>query len=182
MTYRLPLLCLSLFLFTFHGCGGPAKPADFPKLVRPVTVKIHKGGEPLSGVSVSLHSKDIGSGLAFSISGRTGANGMATIQTSRNTYSKPGAPVGTFIVQLSETVEVDMSDWKWQGTPQQNLSDDTQIFRGITPQELDAQTKEFDKRADAARKIPKILTGAESPLELDISAAPVTAEFDVSKY
>jgi len=179
MTYRFILFSLPLVLFVFNGCGGPAKPSDFPKLVRPVTVKVLKDGAPLSDVTVSLHPK--GSMMSFDISGRTGADGVATLQTSRNTYIRPGVPEGKFAVQLNETINVDMSDWK---VPTMTRIVDGEEIRipSDSPQVAEATSKEFTRRADALRRFSKALTSSASPLEMDISSAPVAIEFDVSKY
>jgi len=147
----------------FNGCGGPAEPTGFPKLVRPVTIKVHKNGEPLSDVTVILHPKD--TMLPFLMTGKTGADGVATIRTSRNTYSRPGAPVGKFLVQLTEVIEVDM-----------------QGFAAETSRELTAWSREYDRRMDALRRFSKALDSADSsPLEMDITSS-VAAEFDVTKY
>jgi len=168
-------------LFVFNSCGGPAKPEGFPTLVRPVTVKVHKDGEPLSDVMVILHPKD--SSLSFVISGQTKADGVAILQTSRNTYTRPGSPVGTFHVQLVEKVSVDMSDWKWEGSPPRSprgvLMDD--MPQPVSQQRRDAEDEEYTKRVNAARRIPIDMANPDSPLEIDISAS-VAAEFDVSKY
>jgi len=178
MPYRF-LFLYSLSLVLFNGCGGPAKPEGFPDLVRPVTVKILKDGTPLSDVSIALHPKD--SALTFTISGKTGANGIATLQTARNTYSRPGAPVGKYLVQLTEVVEVDMSSF---AVPvQKRVVDGVEIeVPSGTVDVMMARTREYDRRADAARRFSKVLGSAnQSPLELEITAS-CAAEFDVGKY
>lgn len=176
MTYRLSSLFLLLFVL-FSGCGGPAKPADFPKLVRPVTIKIHKDGTPLSGVMVSLHPKD--TTLPFNISGLTGADGVATLQTSRNTYIKAGAPVGIFLVQLTEMIEVDMSNFK--GEVQKKVLEGIELDIPASSRAFVAWEREYDRRADVLRKIPKALTNDKSPLEIGVTSS-MSIEFDVAKY
>lgn len=158
------LFFLPLFLVLFVGCGE-SKPDGFPALVNSVSVKIVKGGQPLSDVSVSLFLKDSTSDCL--VSGNTDAAGVAVISTSRGTYIKKGAPVGKYLVQLREVVKVDMPGLSMDATPAQEAT----------------WTKEYTAKLDAARIIPKALTnGTESPLEIEISQAPVAVEFDVSKY
>jgi hypothetical protein len=180
MTYRISLLFLLLSFVLFTGCGGVKKPEGFPNLVRPVTIKIHKNGEPLSDVSVILHPKD--SMMPFNISGRTGADGVTVLQTSRNTYIKAGAPVGKFLVQLTEEIDVDMSDFK-SGSQKKVLGGGVEIeIPKNTAASLNARVKEFNRRADALRRFPKVLTSTDkSPLEIEITSS-TTVEFDVSKY
>ena len=179
MTYRLTLPFLLFSLVLFGGCGGPAKPAGFPDLVRPVTVKVHKDGVPLEGIMVSLHQK--GETLPFNISGLTRTDGVATLQTSRNTYVKPGVPVGTFVVQLSETIEVDMSDFR--APTQTQVVDGVEVpDSGYTRRAAEARAMEHDRRVDALRKIPKAMSSTDqSPLEIEITSSG-TFEFDVSRY
>ena len=166
MTYRLLLFCLSLFLCVLNGCGGgPAKPADFPDLVRPVTIKIHKGGTPLNNITVILHSKD--AALQYLVTGVTGSDGVATIQTSRNTYGAPGVPAGKYLVQLTEVLNVDLAP----------------LGMDVTPQQEAAWTKEYNEKADKIRSFSKVLTKAgTTPLEIDVASSPATVEFDVSTY
>ena len=177
MTHRFLLFSLSSLLCVFNGCGGPAKPADFPDLVRPVTIKIHKDGTPLSGVSIILHPQD--STLPFLIAGQTGENGIATLKTSRNTYIKPGAPVGKFLVQLTEPIEIDMSDFK---VPTRTRIVDGIEFESVSEAAREAWSIEYHKRTDAVRKFSKVLGSTESPLWVDVASATAIVEFDVSKY
>jgi len=165
MAHRFQFLFLSLILVLINGCGGVSKPEGFPNLVRPVTVKLHKDGVPLNGISVILHSK--GSDLHYTVSGQTGANGVATLQTSRGTYIMPGVPTGKYLIQLSEAFQVDIR----------------QLSMDATPQEAVAWQKEFDEKADKLRSFPRILGHVvNSPLEIEVASSPVAVEFDVSQY
>ena len=158
-------LCLLLLLFVLNGCGGVPKPEDFPDVVAPVTVKVHRDGSPLRGVTVILHSKE--AAASFLVTGETEASGVATIVTSRNTYTKAGAPKGKYLVQLTEVFNVDMPTLSMDATPEQEA----------------AWQKEYNEKADKVRSFPKALSRvASSPLEIDITSAPVAVEFDVTKY
>ena len=165
MSYRFLLPFLLSFLFVFQGCGGPAKPTDFPDLVKPVTIKVHKNDVPLQDVTVILHQKE--TELPFLITGRTDKNGVAMIKTSRNTYVQPGAPKGTFCVQLTEFLMIDIDPLPRDATRQQEI----------------VWEKKYQEEAARIRTFPKILTSAaDSPLEVNITTSPVVVEFDVSKY
>ena len=166
MTHRFLLFCLLFFLVLSYGCQkGPRKPEGFPDLASPVTVKIHHSGAPLSNVTVNLYSK--GSTLDFLVTGVTGPDGVATIQTSRGPYVKSGVPTGKYLVQLTEVIKVDIAP------PAMDASD----------REMAAWQKEFDEKAARVRSFPKVLNSAgSSPLEMDVNSAPVDVEFDVSKY
>jgi len=165
MTNRLPLFFFLLSLALFCSCGGVKKPEGFPDLVKPVTVKIHKSGVPVSNVTVNLYSK--GSSLDFLVTGVTGSDGVATIQTSRGPYVQSGVPTGKYLVQLTEVIMVDIAP------PAMDATD----------REMAAWQKEFDEKADLVRSFPKVLNSVgNSPLEMDVASAPVAVEFDVSKY
>ena len=163
MTLRLSFFCL-LFPFLLVGCG-PSAPKDFPKLVRPVTVKLHKGGEPLKDVTILLTPKE----QAYNcyIGGDIGPDGVAALSTSRGTYTKPGVPAGKYRVQLTEALRVDIVPFPMTGTEQQQA----------------AWTKEYDTKLDAMRTFPKILADPDkTPLEIEVVSSPVAVEFDVSQY
>ncbi|MCL2117752.1 MAG: hypothetical protein FWH27_04900 [Planctomycetaceae bacterium] len=100
------------------------------------------------------------------ISGKTGTNGVATLETSRASYTQPGAPVGQYRVQLAEELNIEMRE-----------------LPGDAPgAEITAWKKEYEEKADKLRSFPKALNSADkSPLEMDITAS-VAAEFDVSTY
>ena len=165
MRNRYLLLSLLLSLVLYCGCGGVKKPEGFPDLVKPVTVKVHSDGKPLSGVTVNLYFK--GSSLNFLVTGSTGADGVATIQTSRGPYIQPGAPAGKYLVQLTEVLNVEIRPPAMDATEQENL----------------AWQKEFDEKAAKIRSFPKSLSSAgTSPLEMDVTTGPVNVEFDVSKF
>lgn len=166
MTYRYhSLFYLPLLLVLFVSCRGVPEPEDFPAVVKPVSVKILKGDKPLAGITVVLHSK--GSSLHYFISGETGADGVATIQTTRGTYAKPGVPAGKYLVQLTEPLEVAVESLSMDATQQQQ----------------DAWQKEYDRKLDAIRSFPKALSSATgSPLEMEVASPPVAVEFDVGKY
>ena len=164
MIYRLSSLFLLLPLVLFGGCGGVKKPKGFPDLVRPVTVKVLKEGQPLNNIKVVLLPRE--QELNFRVAGDTNANGVATIQTSRNTYSQSGVPVGKYVVQLVESIAVtDMRPF-----PENDAA-------------IAAWTREYDAKLAAIRTIPAILASeTDSPLEIEILKSPVTLEIDVAKY
>lgn len=165
MTCRLSLFCLPLFFVLFVSCNRVSEPEGFPDLVQPVTVKIVKDGSPLSGITVVLHSKD--SALNYLVSADTGSDGVATIKTTRGSYSKSGVPKGKYTVQLSEPLSVDMPS----------------VSMDASEAEQNAWQKEYDDKLDAIRTFPKVLNSiAKSPLEINVDSPPVNAEFDVSKY
>ena len=176
MTYRHTLLLLPLVLLS--GCGGPAKPSDFPNLVRPVTIKVHKDGVPLDGIMVLLHPKD--ASVSVTSSGLTGSDGVAVLQTSRNTYIKPGVPAGTFLVQLSESIQIDMSDFK-APRQQTRIVEGVELVVSTSVSAREAWEMEYNKRVDAQRQFSKILGSSESPLEIEITSSGAF-EFDVSQY
>jgi len=164
MTNRFFFLSLTLSLVLICGCGGVKKPEGFPSLIRPVTVKIHKGGTPLNDITVVLFPQ--GSSSDLFIAGTTGPNGVATLRTERGTYSQQGVPVGKYLVQLNEAVKVEIRD----------------LSMDATPQESAAWEKEYNEKMDKARSFPRIYSDvAKSPLEMDVSSSPVSVEFDVSK-
>ena len=169
MTPRLFLLCFLLSLVLFPGCGGGKKPAGFPDLIRPVAVKVHKDGQPISGVTVILHTKDPAAGFRFTglqTSGKTGADGVATLETSHSSYTASGVPAGTYRVQLVETLNIDIRELSLEASGA----------------EVAAWRKEYDEKAEKLRSVPKTLNSTDnSPLEMDINTSG-TIEFDVAKY
>ena len=165
MKHRFLLLYLLFSLVLSSGCGGVKKPEGFPDLIRPVTVKIHNGGQPVSNVTVNLYSK--GTSLNFLVTGVTGTDGIATIETSRGPYVQSGAPAGKYLVQLTEVIMIDI--------PPPAMD--------ATEREMAAWQKEWDEKANKVRSFPKVLSSAgTSPLEMDVASPSTTVEFDVSKY
>ena len=164
MTYRFSLLFLLLPFLLLGGCGGPRKPEGFPNLVHPITVKVLKDGQPLSNVKVVLLPRE--PELNFRVAADTNASGVATMQTSRNTYSQTGAPEGKYVVQLVESIAVkDIRPY-----PENDA-------------EVPAWIKEYNAKLAAIRTIPAILASeTDSPLEVEILKSPVTIEIDVAKY
>lgn len=96
------LFCLAVIalLGAAGGCRG-GKPAGFPPLV-PVEIGVERDGAPMEDVDLCLISDR--QTVPWSVSGRTGSNGTAGLITSQGSYSKTGAPCGTFRVTLRKSI------------------------------------------------------------------------------
>ena len=98
MQVRLFIIVL-LAASVFSGCEKAQRPDGFPALF-PCKITITQGGQPLEGAFVRLMPED--KAFQWTISGKTGANGVANISTHTN---YPGAPEGTFKVCVSKVQE-----------------------------------------------------------------------------
>ena len=96
------LFCLAVIaaLVSAAGCRG-GKPAGFPRLV-PVEIGVERDGVPMEDVDLCLISDS--QTAPWSVSGRTGSGGKAGLVTSQGSYSKTGAPCGTFRVTLRKSI------------------------------------------------------------------------------
>ncbi len=95
-------LLMTVFCVPFvFGCHS-AKPKGFPA-VYPIQITVQKGGEPMEDVDLTLIADQ--QNVAWSISGRTGSNGVAQLLTSQGNYSKEGAPSGSFRVTCRKNIE-----------------------------------------------------------------------------
>lgn len=93
-------LAVIALLAAAAGCRG-GKPAGFPRLV-PVEIGVERDGAPMEDVDLCLISDS--QTAPWSVSGRTGSGGTAGLITSQGSYSKAGAPCGTFRVTLRKSI------------------------------------------------------------------------------
>ena len=90
------IFAVALVLQVGCGGGGPARPADLPKL-HPVNITITQGGAVLEGATVNLFSKT--PATYSSASAVTDASGVAALRT----YGFPGVPEGQYTVTVTKT-------------------------------------------------------------------------------
>ncbi|MBI1347972.1 hypothetical protein GC163_16985 [bacterium] len=103
---------LGLTLISILGCGG----GDSGPTLYPVTGKLTKGGQPFSGVTVTLSpTEGKGSVGLIATTKDDGTFDIITPQGGR------GAPEGTYRVVLSKTVEVDYSNPKAKPTASEDI-------------------------------------------------------------
>ena len=165
----LMLISLSAFLLTCCGCGGPKIPDELRNLV-PVSVTVMNGTQPMAGMMVTLSAKS-GQG-AYAVNGVTNTAGTEQIQTSRSSFTKKGAPAGTYSVVLAETI--------------------------VLPAELEPQETDQDlpraAQAEKSRKVEEFLrknrlvpsaltTSGSSPVEVVVAQGQnVTLTIDITEY
>ena len=96
------LFCLAVIaaFVSVTGCRG-GKPAGFPHVI-PVEIGVERDGVPMEDVDLCLISDS--QTTPWSVSGRTGSDGKAGLITSQGSYSKAGAPCGTFRVTLRKSI------------------------------------------------------------------------------
>lgn len=152
LTYFLILTICATFL---TACKKDSRPEGLPDLY-PLSVKIIQDGAPLEGASVALISGDAAL-MRWPSGGVTNAEGIAVI----NTYGFDGAPVGSFKVTVTKTVEEggaateeEAAQAMIEGTANNakmvDLVDPTYKFDSKTPFSIDVQasqdnpTPEFD--------------------------------------
>ena len=99
MHFRLPTICLVLFLFFLAGCGqrNPNLPAQYP-----VSGTVTLDGKPLAGAGVMFLPR--GDTRGTGAMGTTDEAGKYTLKTD---YGGPGAPEGEFAVTISKVVNRD---------------------------------------------------------------------------
>ena len=90
-------------VFFVVGCGGANVPKDFPKTM-PYTITVVDGGKPIEGVIVRLSTT---TSPNWTASGVTNASGVAELQTISGSYSRKGAPEGSYKVVMVKPLEVD---------------------------------------------------------------------------
>ncbi|MGL4944214.1 MAG: hypothetical protein ACRC46_13615 [Thermoguttaceae bacterium] len=83
------------------GCGGQPLPPGFPTNLVPCEVTVTKGGSPMDEADILLVANS-GEQGAWVVSGRTSAQGVATIYTTCVGVSKLGAPVGGYKVVINK--------------------------------------------------------------------------------
>jgi hypothetical protein len=89
---------LLFIIFLSNGCGKPPNlPPDFPKVV-PCEITVIQDGKPLEGAMVSLVPVGESGKYAKGCSGRTDAQGIASLMT----YGQVGVPFGKYKVLISK--------------------------------------------------------------------------------
>lgn len=145
--------------------GGPA---GFPKVVH-CQVVVTDGGSPLEGVTVGLLPDNPTGSLV--LSGKTDALGIATVRSMLGSYSKDGAPEGSYTVTLSKVASVDLPTVSSQ-----------EEYDRLTPEQRANMEKEQLKAIEAARIVPEHLGNSQSPLKLQVDSSGGRLEVDIKDY
>lgn len=149
-----------------NGCGESA-PQDFPQVFS-CHVKVVEGGTPIEGVSVTLIPAQVIPSV--SIGGVTDGSGTAVIKTRMANYGQNGVPEGDYTVMFSKTLPVDMPSM----TPEESYK--------LSDHERAALEKEYQQKLEAARVVPKVLSGSASPVKLQINTSGGNLEVDINDY
>ncbi len=148
------------------GCSG--KPSGFPK-VSPCKITVTNGSEPIEGVDVALIPDEPISGVI--VGGKTDATGVCVVNTTFANFSAPGAPEGSFKVQLRKEAESSM--------PELTADDMASMDRSAIDKynaEREAEIKSLPK------VIPADLTSAQTtPVSVSIPADKEKA-VDVAEF
>jgi hypothetical protein len=87
--------CLFVFgLVVILGCSSKNIPEGFPAKLVKFSVTILHDGKPVENVAVWLYSDN--ADAKYHVNATTNADGVASMKTSINMYSKTGAPSGVF--------------------------------------------------------------------------------------
>lgn len=149
---------LTFGLVAANGCG-PKKPAGMPK-TKPLTITVLKDGAPLADCTILLVDSSNTGG--WTVSGTTGADGKAAIQTIMGAYIAKGAPDGIYKAALTVPVTTEIES--------KPLNDSE--LRGKTPAELAEMGRKSKDEVAAAYDAARVL-----PVEYDLpSTSPVTVE------
>lgn len=99
--HRFTFLFTFLFLF-ITGCGEKA-PKGFPKTL-PFTVKVTDGSKAIVDANVRFVRQDTGNAGEpnWTVSGKTDASGVATMQTVSGSYAAKGVPEGAYKVVMDK--------------------------------------------------------------------------------
>ena len=163
------LLLFSAFLLTYCGCSGVGGqvPTELRNLV-PASVTVTNGDQPMAGIQVVLLTK---TGGAYACNGVTDVNGMAQIQSSRSSYTRKGAPAGTYTVVLSESIEV----------PENLLSQESD--QDLPPAAQAEKARKLEEFLSKNQVVPSALTTGASPIELVVAERTgATLTVDVTQY
>ena len=163
---------LVTFLFVFmsfglslFGCGKGAPPG-FPEVV-PCVVTILKDGVPLPQVTVLLVSEG---GKEWFVSGESDTSGITKINTILTSYSKLGAPEGTYKVTLFQVPQVS------GGKSQQEIFD-------MSPAEKAAYKQKMDQLIKESRSFPmEFESHLTTPISLEVAKAESKYTIDVSEW
>lgn len=157
---------LMLAVATFVGCSG--KPSGFPS-VKPCTITVTDGANPIEGVEVALIPTQTMSGVI--VGGKTDVTGVCVVNTTFANFAAPGCPAGEFTVTLKKTPEVEK--------PELTAAQCAEMSRS----EIDKYYKERDAQIAAAPKIvPPALTSMQtSPVKANLpNDSAITV--DLSQY
>jgi len=156
---------LSFFTFSISGCG-PGTPAGFPPVV-PCEVTVLKEGVPLPQVTVILVSEGTKEWFA---SGQTNASGVVNIHTSLGTFTKAGAPEGTYKVTLNQIPQVEGEK------SQQELFD-------MSPAEKAAYQARMDQLIQDSRSFPlEFGSHLTTPISMEVAKAESKYAIDVTQW
>jgi hypothetical protein len=146
--------CLLLFSIFIVGCWSQKIPDGFPKKLVQFSVTILHEGKPVENAFVWLYSDD--SNAKYHARAITNANGVALMETSINSYSRSGVPVGTFkgTVTHRPRVPSDLTKEEWQK---------------LTSDEAEAQVKKIAAEVSKVKLIPSTWESlTTSPLKIAI--------------
>ena len=157
--------CIILTLITLVGCGK-TPPPGLPPLA-PCKVKVHDSGRPLANIGVFFQRTEGQSG--WSLSGQTGADGIAVAQTVVGSFTDSGLPIGTYRVTVYEPIEL----------PQDIVIKDASMPEKQRNEMLAKQKNYFDEH----RSVPAILgNSSQTPLKLTLTESGAELDVDISTY
>lgn len=154
MKHQANAVCFAVMALALSAVGCDLKaPKGFPNTV-PFTVIVTSESKPVADAVVQLISKD--SKNALSVTGRTGADGTAAVQTIQGSYTRPGAPVGSYTVTVSKEV---------------NVSSMTTVERDGSQDKAMAYAAEVRRlQEENPSEVPRFMNGAElSPITADVT-------------
>lgn len=124
-------------------------------------------GKPVAGAMVGINT--VPPTPSLSVSGTTGADGKAVLQTYLGTYAAPGVPVGKLVMTVDKEPEVE----------------DTKDRSAMNPTQEEAYQAELDaKQAKLPRIVPPELVDIKkSPLTMDAEAGkPIDWQVKLDEY
>ena len=163
MKHTLFFIPLFVVLF-FVGCDNA--PAGFPRVV-PCTLTIVKDDVPLPQVTVMLITEG---GTEWFVSGNSNESGIAEIQTLLGSFSRRGAPVGTYKVTLMQLPQVEIR------YTQQELFD-------MSPTERAAEQARMEREIANARAFPVEFENAvTTPITIEVVEPRTSIRLNVSDW
>ncbi|MDR1960180.1 MAG: DUF4198 domain-containing protein [Planctomycetaceae bacterium] len=162
------IVCLFLGM-TVLGCSSKQVPDGFPKKLTRFKVTLLYEGKPVEKASIWLYPDN----AKYHVNAITNANGVASMETTINVYSRPGAPTGKFRGTIVHRPKVpsDLTTEEWQKLKSE--------------EEANAQWKKIAEEIAALPKIVPVSWGnvATSPLMITIpeKGGNVTIEITDSK-
>ena len=159
------ILSLLILVFAISGCDTKTPPG-FPTVV-PCEISVLKDGVPLPQVTVILVSEGAKEWFA---SGETNSSGVTKISTSINSFSKTGAPEGTYKVTLNQIPQI--KDEK----SQQELFD-------MPSAEKAAYIAKREQSIKESRSFPlEFESHLTTPISIEVSKAESKYIVDVSQW